>query len=110
MQKKKYKKEYKKCCLIICYLYCVCFSPMDHLFIYFFTKMGSHCIYGTISFFHLCAVVSLFWLEIFPVCLPGIGFEAFIALTLVHGVETLKPSLLVLQAYSVPNNSFRTHF
>lgn len=69
--------------------------PDGSLIIYFFTKMGSHCIYGTISFFHLCAVVNLFWLESFSVCLSRIGFETFIALTLVHGVnfETILSSI-----------------
>lgn len=68
---------------------------MDHLLFIFFTKMGSHCIYGTISFFHLCAVVNLFWLESFSVCLSWIGYETFIALTLVHGVnfETILSSI-----------------
>lgn len=96
MQKKRYEEEYKKCCLIIYMLFILWLIPDGSLIFFFFTKMGSHCVYGTISFFHLCAIVNLFWLESFSVCLSGIGFETFIALTLVHGVnfETIPTSTL----------------
>lgn len=88
------KKNIKSAVLLYA-LYIVAYSRWI-TYLFFFIKMGSHCVYGTISFFHLCAVVNLFWLESFSVCLSGIGFETFIALTLVHGVnfETIPTSTL----------------
>lgn len=72
------------------------FLRMVRLFLKNFHKNGItlHVVYRYL--FSPCSVVNLPWLESFSVCLSGIGFGAFILLTLVHGVifETIFTSTL----------------
>lgn len=49
--------------------------------------MGSCCRYYTIFSFPVCSVVNLPLLQSFSMHLSGIGFETFMLLTLVHGVN-----------------------